>query len=344
MNDEMYMRRCFELAERGLGAVAPNPLVGAVLVHEGVVIGEGYHMKFGEAHAEVNCIQSVKKEHENLISKSKLFVSLEPCSHFGKTPPCTNLILQHEIPEVIIACKDPFEKVLGTGIAQLQAAGVKVVVGLLEKEAIELNKRFFCFHQKKRPFIILKWAQTSNQMIAHANGTPLKISNATTDKKVHQWRSEESSIMVGAKTILSDNPSLTTRFWKGENPTRIIIDKNLKISKQKKVFDDEAPTLVFNFLEEKKAGSNHFLKISPEKNSINQILLRLQEMQIQSVLVEGGAQLIQSFLNEDVWDEARIITNTKLFLEDGLSAPVFKNGQLVKETSIEEDLIQYYYH
>lgn len=343
MNDEIYMRRCLELAERGLGAVAPNPMVGAVLVHEGVVIGEGYHMKFGEGHAEVNCIQSVKKEQESLISKSKLFVSLEPCSHYGKTPPCTNLILQNKISEVVIACRDPFEKVSGTGIAQLRAAGVKVDVGLLENEAIDLNRRFFCFHQKKRPYIILKWAQTSNHNIAHAMGAPLKISNAITDKKVHQWRSEESSIMVGTNTVLSDNPSLTTRFWSGKNPIRIIIDKNLKISASKKVFNDDATTLIFNFLEEKITGSNHFIKLYPEKNILNQILFKLHEMQIQSILVEGGTFLIQSFIDEGLWDEARIITNTKMDVEQGLSAPVIDKKQLIREELFGDDSIQYYY-
>lgn len=338
------MQRCLQLAKKGVGSVSPNPMVGAVLVYEDTIIGEGYHQQYGGPHAEVNCIQSVKNEHQPFLSKSKLYVSLEPCNHFGKTGPCSDFIIEHRIPEVVIACKDPFEKVSGTGIEKLRQAGIKVSLGVLENAAVQLNKRFFCFHEKKRPYIILKWAQTANKMIAHSNGHPLKISNSFTDKRVHQWRSEEAAIMVGTNTVIQDNPSLTTRWWPGKNPIRIVIDKYLKLPPDKKVFDGAASTMIFNFLEEKKVGANTFYKISPEKNLIQQILDVLHKNNVQSVLIEGGALLIQSFIDAELWDEVRVITNSKLIVEDGLCAPVLKSRQYALEECIDDDFLHYYFY
>lgn len=216
MIDETYMQRCLDLASKGLGSVSPNPMVGAVLVYENRIIGEGYHEQFGQAHAEVNCINSVQESDTHLIPQSTLYVSLEPCSHFGKTPPCSNLIIDCKIPKVVIACRDTFEQVNGKGIDQLKAAGIHVQVGILEKEAIQLNKRFFTFHSKKRPYVILKWAQSSNHKIANADFSRVLISNSFTNRLVHKWRSEEDAIMVGPNTALHDNPGLTTRNWPGK--------------------------------------------------------------------------------------------------------------------------------
>jgi diaminohydroxyphosphoribosylaminopyrimidine deaminase/5-amino-6-(5-phosphoribosylamino)uracil reductase len=210
------MRRCFELAKQGEGNVAPNPMVGAILVFNDLIIGEGYHSEFGKEHAEVNCINSVANEHLHLINQSTLYVSLEPCSHFGKTPPCTNSIIEKKIPKVVIGCQDSFLKVDGRGIETLRTAGVEVVCPILEKEALDLNKRFFTFHTKHRPYIILKWVQTANEMIAQNNYSRLLISHETTNRQVHKWRSEEASILVGTTTALLDNPSLTNRLWPGK--------------------------------------------------------------------------------------------------------------------------------
>ena len=248
------MHRCLELASLGMGNVAPNPMVGAVLVYDNRIIGEGYHMQFGGPHAEVNCINSVKPADRELISKSSLYVSLEPCNHFGKTPPCSDLIIKNRIPEVVIACTDPFEKVNGSGINKLMEAGVKVITGILEKNAISLNTRFFTFHQQKRPYIILKWAQSANKKISGKNGEPVRISHALTDRLVHRWRSEEAAIMVGTNTALKDNPSLTTRLWKGKNPIRIVVDNQLKIPSAFTLFNGEAPLIIFNHL--------HFIRSS----------------------------------------------------------------------------------
>src|SRR5258706_3862500 len=254
------MRRCLELATLGAGNVAPNPMVGAVLVYHGRIIGEGYHQKYGEAHAEPNSIASVKEEDRKLISQSTMYVSLEPCVHFGKTPPCADLIIKHKIPKVVIGCRDPFKEVNGRGIEKLKAAGVETEPGVLEKECKELNKRFFTFHTKHRPYIILKWAQTANGFIATSPQTPLQrrgafeesankrllISNEYSNRLVHKWRSEEAAILVGTNTALKDDPQLTTRLWTGNNPVRMVIDMDLKLPSSLKLFDDEVSTIIFN--------------------------------------------------------------------------------------------------
>ena len=336
------MQRCLDLALLGFGNVATNPMVGSVLVHDNKIIGEGFHQQYGQAHAEVNCINSVKEQDQHFIEKSTLYVSLEPCNHFGKTPPCSDLIVSKKIPKVVIACTDPFEKVNGSGIQKLIDAGVEVITGILENEAIELNKRFFTFHQQKRPFIILKWAQSENQCISGFQGKSVKISNALTDILVHKWRSEEAAIMVGTNTVLLDNPSLTTRNWQGKNPIRIFIDRDLKIEQTAKILDQSAPTIILNKRINKIEGENDFIQIYFEREIIPQINELLYQKNIQSIIIEGGAKLLQTFIDADLWDEARVITNQTLFIENGIASPNFDNKSSFKQQKIENDLIQYY--
>ena len=332
-----YMHRCLELAQKGLGKVSPNPMVGAVLVYENKIIGEGFHEFYGSAHAEVNCIESVSAEQKINIPNSTLFVSLEPCNHFGKTPPCTDLIIKNGIQKVIIACKDPFEKVNGTGIEKLKSAGIEVIVGVLEKEAIELNKRFFTYHQQKRPYIILKWAQSKDCFIALENSSNLKISNAYSNQLVHQWRSEEDAILVGTTTAIKDNPQLTTRLVKGKNPLRICIDKKLRIPQNSNLIDQSAPTFIFNFLEEKTEGINHYIKLDSSLDLISQLLETLYNKGVSSLIVEGGAKLINTFIQTNTWDEARIITNTNLDLSNGIQAPSILNAEIKERFVLEGD-------
>ncbi len=336
------MQRCLDLASLGSGNVAPNPMVGAILVYENEIIGEGFHQQYGQAHAEVNCLNSVKQYNKHLIEKSTLYVSLEPCNHFGKTPPCSELIISHKIPKVVIACTDPFEKVNGSGIKKLSDSGVEVITGILENDAIELNNRFFTFHQQKRPYIILKWAQSENQCISAFQGKPIKISNALTDILVHKWRSEEAAIMVGTNTIMVDNPSLTTRNWVGKNPVRIFIDRNLKIEHTAKILDQSAPTIIFNQHIKKTEGENDFIQINFEHEIIPQINELLFQKNIQSVIIEGGAKILQTFIDEGFWDEARIITNQTMIIENGNASPKFDYKSCFKQEKIESDLIQYF--
>lgn len=338
--EEQYMSRCLQLAELGAGNVAPNPMVGAVLVYEDKIIGEGYHQKYGEAHAEVNCINNIDEENKLLIEKSALYVSLEPCSHYGKTPPCVDLIIKNKIKKVVIGCKDVYKEVAGRGILKLQNAGVEVITGILENKCIDLNKRFFTFHQKFRPYIILKWAQTANGKI----GSPEKrilISNEYSNRLVHKWRSEESSILVGTNTALHDDPSLTTRLWPGKNPVRIVIDKELKLPSTLKVFNTDAKTIFYNTVKNVTEENIVYIKLEHE-NFLQQILDSLFEMNIQSVLVEGGANTLQSFIEAGLWDEARIIMNEELIIENGIAATEMKNFILEKQEKYFNDLISYY--
>ena len=339
---EYYMTRCIELALKGLGEVAPNPMVGAVLVYQDKVIGEGYHEQFGEAHAEVNCFKSVMEKDEVFVSNSILYVSLEPCAHFGKTPPCVDLIIYKGVKKVVIGCRDPFEAVNGKGIEKLQNAGVEVIIGILENECINLNERFFTYHQKHRPYIILKWAETVDGKIAGLGNERLMISNAISTTKVHQWRSEEMAILVGTNTVLKDNPSLDNRLWAGKSPIRMLIDQSLKLPNYLKVFTDNKPTIVFNFKKEVQIGTVQYIKILPNKSVLLQIMDYCYVKKINSILVEGGAQLLQSFINENIWDEARIIVNTTLAIGNGLDAPKLKLALFCKEETILNDQISYY--
>ncbi len=339
---ELYMQRCIDLAQKGIGNVAPNPMVGAVLVHESRIIGEGWHQQFGGPHAEVNCINSVAEADRNLISQSTLYVSLEPCNHFGKTPPCTELIIQTQIKKVVIACTDPFDKVNGTGIKKLIDNGIDVITGVLEREAIRLNKRFFIFHQQQRPYVILKWAQSFDDFISLTKGKPVKISNEITDKLVHKWRSEEAAIIVGTNTVINDNPSLTTRNWTGRNPLRIFIDKRLSIDAKYNILDNNSDTLILNLVKNEKVGVNEFILIHDENKLIEELLQLLYKKGIQSLIVEGGTRLLQSFIDNNFWDETRVIKNTELLLQEGIPSPVLKNNVRFNQEWVGDDVINYY--
>ena len=336
------MRRCIQLAKLGAGYTAPNPMVGAILVYNDRIIGEGYHEKFGEAHAEVNCINSVSEADRNLINKSTLYVSLEPCSHFGKTPPCADLILQRNIPHVIIGCSDTFEKVNGGGIQKLTAAGVQVETDVLKEECINLNKRFFVYHKQKRPYIILKWAESNDGFIAGEDGKPRKISNEYTNMLTHKWRSEEAAILVGTNTAITDNPSLTVRNWFGKNPIRIVIDKHLKLSKSAVVFNTVVKTIIFNSQKTEQVNNIFFHKIADEENFVEEILEYLYLSNILSCIVEGGAKTHQSFIDKGFWDEARIITNTLLKIENGIKSPLLINASLTDKLEIVSDRINFF--
>ena len=344
--DELYMQRCLQLAKQGAGFVAPNPMVGAVLVYENRIIGEGYHKRYVEAHAEVNCIASVKDADKAFIQKSTLYVSLEPCAHYGKTPPCSDLIIKHKIPIVVIGCSDPFKEVDGKGIEKLKAAGVEVLTGILETECKDLNKRFFTFQIKKRPYIILKWAQTANKKIAANNNKRLVISNELTNRFVHKWRNEEAAILVGTNTVILDNPELTNRLWSGKNPVRLVIDKDLKLTENSRIFNNEAPTIVFNFyksaiqFESALTNQVYYFKVEKNESLVQQILNCCYKLNLQSILVEGGAKLLQSFIDKRFYDEIRIITNENLVVDDGLDAPTFNTKTKIHLEMINSDKIE----
>jgi diaminohydroxyphosphoribosylaminopyrimidine deaminase/5-amino-6-(5-phosphoribosylamino)uracil reductase len=318
----LFMQRCLELATLGKGNVAPNPMVGCVVIHDNKIIGEGYHEYYGGPHAEVNAINSVKDK--SLLATSTLFVNLEPCNHFGKTPPCSHLIIEYKIPNVVIGCIDSYSEVAGMGIKNLQKNGVNVTVGMLEKESKDLNKRFFTFHEKKRPYIILKWAETNDGFIDKERNEIDKginwITQPETQLLTHKWRSEESAILVGSNTVAIDNPSLTCRAISGKNPTRIIIDRTLKTQKSAKVLDDQASTIIFNASQSNKEGNLNFVKIDFKKNVIPDILRHLYNSDIQSVIIEGGAKTLQSFITTNYWDEARVLRGTPIF-KSGIKAP-----------------------
>ncbi len=341
---ETYMHRCIALANLALGHTAPNPVVGAVLVYDGKIIGEGYHEHYGQAHAEVNCIRSVKKEDEPLISQSTLYVSLEPCSHYGKTPPCTNLIIEKKIPKVVIGCRDPFIEVNGKGIEKLKAAGVETVVGILEDECIDANKRFLTFHTKHRPYVILKWAQSADHKLSGTDHSRIFISNEFSNRLVHKWRSEEAAILVGTNTALYDDPSLTTREWAGKNPTRIVVDMGLRLPQSLKLFDRQARTIVFNTIKHEEQENILYYQVTSDVSLVHQVTHALYQMNIQSVIIEGGATLLQSFIDEDIWDEARIITNNELQIGSGLQSPVLHNAVHTNDENYFSDSIHYYKH
>lgn len=318
---QKYINRCIQLAKNGLGTTYPNPMVGSVIVYNDEIIGEGWHQKAGEPHAEVNAINSVKDK--SLLSKSTIYVSLEPCSHFGKTPPCCDLIIKNNIPNVVIGTVDPFAKVAGNGIKKLMEAGKNVTIGILEDECNDLNKRFFTFHTKKRPYIILKWAESADGFIAPSSKDkkePVWITNEISRQLVHKWRSEEQAILVGTQTVLDDNPSLTTRDWSGNNPIRIVLDQNNKISKENHIFDSQAKTLSIS-KDEINFNNNIGVEISNY----------LYNEGIQSVIIEGGSKTLQTFIDANIWDEARIFKGKNLF-KDGTKAPFFdlKNGKVKK--------------
>ncbi len=319
MTDEFYMRRCLVLAEKAEGYTYPNPLVGAVIVHNDRIIGEGYHHKAGEAHAEINAINSV--DNKALLKESTIYVSLEPCAHFGRTPPCALALVQHQFKKVVIGCVDSNTLVHGKGIEILRDAGIEVKIGVLEKECRELNRRFFTFHQQGRPYIILKWAESADGFI-DKNGQPTQISNTLSRQFVHDMRSREHAILVGRGTALADNPSLTTREIIGRNPIRIVLDRYLKVPTTHNLYNEDAQTLVLNTIREDDDNNISFQKIKAY-DSLSDMLSLLHREGIQSVLVEGGRATLERFIEEDLWDEAYVISNPNLRLASGTQAPLF---------------------
>jgi diaminohydroxyphosphoribosylaminopyrimidine deaminase/5-amino-6-(5-phosphoribosylamino)uracil reductase len=338
--DEIYMKRCLELAALGLGKTYPNPMVGSVIVHGGKVIGEGWHKKAGEAHAEVNSVNSVVDK--SLLKEATIYVNLEPCAHFGKTPPCASLITKHKIPNVVIGCIDTFSKVSGKGVTMLKEAGVKVKVGVLEKECLESHKRFFTFHQKKRPYIILKWAETSDGFIAplvQEEGKPFWITSPESKKLVHKWRTEEASILVGTNTAEKDNPALTARLWNGCQPLRIVLDRTLRLNDNLQVFDESIKTVVFT--EKLKTSTSRTKYIQTDFSKLHEnILNELYKRNIHSVIIEGGRETLQAFINESLWDEARVFVGEER-LVNGISAPVL-NTNPKSEERISKDILKLY--
>lgn len=333
------MRRCLQLADLGRGKVAPNPLVGCVIVHEGLIIGEGYHRKFGCSHAEVEAVNSVKNP--ELLRESTVYVSLEPCSHYGKTPPCADLLVNHQVKKVVIGCVDSNEKVAGKGIAILKAAGIEVETGILEEACRKQNERFFTFHEKKRPFIILKWAETKDGFIA---GGKKQISGKLAQTILHKWRTEEQAFLIGTNTLLEDNPRLNARLWKGNNPLRVAIDFELKsLAFNEKhglcFYDGTQKTMILNGRRDDKTDAVDFVKLNDK--SPQAICAALAEENIQSVILEGGRALLQSFLDENLWDELRVFQSKEMLFGNGLSAPLFE-AEKISVQDLETDTLSIY--
>ena len=329
------MGRAIELAALGLGSVSPNPLVGCVIVSEEEIIGEGYHEKYGEAHAEVNAIASVKDQSN--LKNCTAYVTLEPCAHHGKTPPCADLLIEKGLKKVVIGCRDSFDEVDGRGVERLQVAGVEVVVGILEHECRNLNKRFFTYVERKRPFVILKWAQTYDGFIARENFDSKWISNQYSRQLVHQWRSEEDAILVGKNTAIHDNPNLTVRDWEGENPIRIVIDNRLELPHDLNLFDGSIQTLVVNLDRQEKSNGVHYLKYD---GSIKGLLDKLYLQKIQSLIVEGGAKILNSFIESELWDEARVFSSKEEFAK-GIESPAI-GGRLLEDREVMGDRLEVY--
>jgi diaminohydroxyphosphoribosylaminopyrimidine deaminase/5-amino-6-(5-phosphoribosylamino)uracil reductase len=343
MPHEQYMRRCLELAQSAGGNAAPNPMVGAVLVHQGRIIGEGFHRQYGTAHAETNCIDSVLPDDRALIPASTLYVSLEPCAHFGNTPPCASRIIQEGISKVVIANSDPFEKVNGNGIQLLTEAGVDVTTGICAKEGRWLNRRFFQFHERQRPYIVLKWAATADGYIAPADRSRVAISNTYSQCLVHRWRTEETAIIVGYRTALGDNPRLTARFWDGPQPLRIVMDRNLQLPKSHHLFNEESTTWIINEQRDSSDGHIRHLQFPFNEDLLPMLLGVLHQHKKLSLLVEGGTDLLQRFINANLWDEARVFT-AEHTLQNGIPAPGLKHAILANTIQLDSDTLQVFLH
>ncbi len=336
---QKYMRRCLELAVLAAGNVSPNPMVGAVVVFDDKIAGEGSHERFGEAHAEVNAIKQVLgtfPDAEELLKKSTIYVSLEPCTHFGKTPPCADLIIRYQIPKVVIGCRDPFDSVNGNGIEKLKDAGIEVIEGVLEQECRYLNRRFFTRVQKQRPYIVLKWAQTANGFFSSADNTQKWITSPLSKLLVHRWRSEEDAVLVGKNTARIDNPQLNVRETEGKNPLRIVIDRNLSLPLNLNLFDQSIETIVFNSIKTEVAGRVKYIQTEDFDRYLPQLICyQLYLMDIQSLIIEGGAKTLDLFIKAGLWDEARIFTAPQYWTE-GIAAPVI-SGELAEEIVVGPD-------
>ncbi|WP_432713976.1 bifunctional diaminohydroxyphosphoribosylaminopyrimidine deaminase/5-amino-6-(5-phosphoribosylamino)uracil reductase RibD [Pedobacter sp.] len=345
MTDELYMQRCLELAQIGIASVSPNPMVGCVIVKAGRIIGEGFHAKIGQAHAEVNAVQSVIQKYgdqaNQLLKDATVYVSLEPCAHFGKTPPCADLLIKHQVKKVVIGNKDPFPDVDGKGIAKLKNAGIEVVQGISEYECRQLNRRFFTRIEKQRPFIILKWAQTANGFFAPLKPSKEWISTALAKKIVHKWRTEEDAILVGKQTVITDDPQLTTRDWEGKNPIRLVIDRHLEIPLDKHIYNNAARTIIFNEVKTEVHQNIHYIQMEDMKFYLPQkIAYQLYLMDIQSVIIEGGANILNQFISSRLWDEARVFSSAKNWAT-GVHAPVI-NGLITDVFPINLDKLIIY--
>lgn len=341
--EEKYMLRALQLAETGRGQVSPNPMVGCVIVHNDRIIGEGWHQKYGDWHAEVNAVNSVKDQ--SVLAESTVYVTLEPCSHFGKTPPCADLLVKHQVKKVVICNDDPFPLVAGKGIEKLRNAGIEVEKGLLAAKGRELNARFFTYVEKKRPYIILKWAETADGFIAGDNYAPVKISNALSHKLAHKWRSEEDAIMVGTNTARYDNPRLNVREWQGaKNPIRIVVDRQLQLDQSLHLFDNTQETWIINAITDKSADKNTYIRVAFDESFIENILHELYKRKVQSVFVEGGTKLLQSFIEANLFDEIRVFRSTSQ-LFSGIAAPIMpKNIALSEKQNLLGDELSIYKH
>lgn len=345
MTDELYMQRCLDLAAIGIASVSPNPMVGCVIVKDHKIIGEGFHAKIGQAHAEVNAVQAVfskyGEEAKKYLKGATVYVSLEPCAHFGKTPPCADLLIKHQVKKVIIGNKDPFPDVDGKGIAKLKNAGIEVQQGILEKECRNLNKRFFTRIEKQRPYLILKWAQTANGFFSPLKPIKKWISTPMAKKMAHKWRTEEDAILVGKRTVLADDPELTTREWVGKNPVRLVIDKLLQIPETHHIYDHAAKTIVFNEVKTQVIGNTHYVQMEDMQYYLPQkIAYQLYLMDLQSVIIEGGANLLNQFIDAGLWDEARVFSSSKSW-ESGIHAPHI-HGLITEMISINHDKLIIY--
>lgn len=334
------MYRCLELALKGAGYVAPNPMVGAVLVHHDRVIGEGWHQQYGQAHAEVNCFNSIAPEDKHLIGESILYVSLEPCAHYGKTPPCAALIIQQKVKEVFVACVDPFAKVAGKGIAMIREAGIPLTTGILEAEAIALNKRFFTYHQSQRPYVILKWAQSADGYIAPEGGQKVMLSNDLSQRWVHRMRSREQAILIGYNTALQDNPYLTNRYFGTHQPLRVVIDPKNDLPPHLHLKTDGLPSLIYTNVQDRTEGAVSYINLK-ESHIIPALLSDLYQRGINSLIVEGGSRTLQAFINQGLWDEAFRI-ETPVLLKKGVPAPELHAAVHQGSISLQDNTIQQY--
>lgn len=335
------MQRCLSLGAKGIGTTRPNPSVGAVIVVDDTIIGEGFTSPYGGAHAEVHAIESVKDV--SLLEKATLYVTLEPCSHYGKTPPCADLILKNKIPRVVIGCIDTNELVAGKGVERLRKGGCEVTLGVLEEECLQHHRRFFTSQQKNRPYIILKWAETKDGFIAPKQRdaqAPVWITNELSRQLVHKWRSQEHAILVGTNTVESDNPSLNVRDWRGEHPVRVVLDRTLRLSLDLHVFDKSVLTIVLTEKVKENEDNLIYEKIDFAVDLASEICRVLHNHNIQSLIVEGGAKTLQSFIDEGLWDEANVFVGD-VFFEEGVKAPVFL-GNIISQRSIEKDILKMY--
>ncbi|MFT4032735.1 MAG: bifunctional diaminohydroxyphosphoribosylaminopyrimidine deaminase/5-amino-6-(5-phosphoribosylamino)uracil reductase RibD [Siphonobacter sp.] len=317
--DEHFMQRALQLAQLGMGQVAPNPMVGCVIVHDNQIIGEGWHQRYGQAHAEVVALNSVTERH--LLPKATVYVTLEPCSHYGKTPPCADRLIQEKVKRIVVCNDDPNPLVAGKGFQKLRDAGIEVVRGILANQGRFINRRFFTYFEQNRPYVILKWAETADGFLAAPDYLPIQISNALSKRLVHKWRSEEAAIWVGTNTARQDNPHLNVRLWQGRNPLRVVLDRQLSLPNSLHLFDDSQPTLIFNTREEKQVGATNY--VIPAEWAITGFLETLRKCSLQSVLVEGGTRLLESFLEAGMWDEIRLFRSPKR-IHAGITAPRFE--------------------